>query len=277
MSLFETFSHTLERAQEILIEPLLLPISKARLRFHIVSTNDMITSPWTMKLREHLMKERPVIDCLEHLDDIKHTRMAYAYLFDEIRNDTSRDGILELWLWTCGIAAGEIQALCHRAGILESKEEDPAGSSDSVALLQKARKDAEEMISFLSDQPMCAQEASLTSKTWQLEVGKLKSLLSFRTHVVCKALGDIDAAIGYLKEAIKHDPNCAENPEDRPPKWVFGVGSWTNPRSVYTRGITLSRVYLVENPVEMLDNLKAERGTSSEEDASRVVRWEVRM
>ncbi|KAI4607284.1 hypothetical protein J4E80_009678 [Alternaria sp. BMP 0032] len=195
---------------------------------------------------------------------------------------------------TCDIAAGEIQALCHRAGILESKEEGSrgslanlrsiafprfsTGSSDSVALLQKARKDAEEMISFLSDQPMCAQEASLASKKWQLEVGKLKSLLSFRAHVVCKALGDIDAAIGYLKEAIKHDPNCAENPEDRPPtKWVFGVGSWTHPRSVYTRGTPLSNVYLVENPVEMLDNLKAERGTSSEEDASRVVRWEVRM
>ncbi|KAI4692225.1 uncharacterized protein J4E84_003193 [Alternaria hordeiaustralica] len=231
-----------------------------------------------MKLREHLMRERPAIHCLNHLDDIKHARMAYAYLCDNIRNDTSRDGVLELWLRTCDIAAGEIQALCHRAGILESKEEDPTGSSDSVALLQKARKDAEEMISFLSDQPMCAQEASLASKKWQLEVGKLKSLLSFRAHVVCKALGDIDAAIGYLKEAIKHDPNCAENPEDRPPtKWIFGVGSWTHPRSVYTRGTPLSNVYLVENPVEMLDNLKAERGTSSEEDASRVVRWEVRM
>jgi len=276
VSLFETFSHTLERAQEILIEPLLLPILKARARFHIVSTNDMITSPWTMKLREHLMRERPAIYCLNHLDDIKHARMAYTYLSDDIRNDTSRDGVLELWLRTCDIAAGEIQALCHRAGILESKEEDPAGSSDSVALLQKARKDAEEMISFLSDKPMCAQEASLASKKMQLEVRKLKSLLSFRAHVVCKALGDIDAAIGYLEEAIKHDPNCAENPEDRPPQWVFGVGSWTNPRSVYTR-MPLGNVYLVKNPVEMLDKLKAERGTSSEEDASRVVRWEVRM
>jgi len=222
------------------------------------------------------MKERPAIYCLDHLDHIKHARMAYAYLFDEIRNDTSRDGVLELWLGTCKIAAGEIQALCHRAGIFESKEEDPASSSDSMALLQKARKDAEEMISFLSDQPMCAQEASLASKKWQLEVGKLKSLLSFRAHVVCKALGDIDAAIGYLKEAIKYDPNCAEDPEDRPPKPVFGVGHWENPWRVSSR-MPLGNVYLVKNPVEMLDKLKAERGTSSEEDASGVVRWEVRM
>ncbi|KAI4929479.1 uncharacterized protein J4E92_005143 [Alternaria infectoria] len=229
-----------------------------------------------MKLREHLMKEWPAVYYLDHLDNMKHARMAYVYLFDYIRNDTSRDGVLELWLRTCEIAAGEIQALCHRAGILESKEEDPTGSSDSVALLQKARKEAEDAISFLSDQPMRAQEASLASKKWQLEVGKLKSLLSFRAHVVCKALGDMDAAIGYLEEAIKHDPNCAEDPEDRPPKPVFGVGHLENPWRVSSR-MPLGNVYLVKNPVEMLDKLKAERGTSSEEDASGVVRWEVRM
>jgi tetratricopeptide (TPR) repeat protein len=278
VSLFETFSHTHERAQEILINPLLVPTS-ARARFFIVSTNDMITSSWAVKLREHLMGEWPASYYLGHLDTTKYARMAYVYLFDYIRNDTSEhDTVLELWLRNCELATKEIQVLCHSAGVFESKREDPAGSSDSVVLLQKALKVIEETISFLSDKPMCAQETSLGSKRVQLPVRKHKSLLSFRAHVICKALGDIDAAIGYLEEAIKYDPNCSENPVDRPSRLRFGVHvpDWAHPRLVWRR-MLFEEAILVENPVEMLDELKAQRGTRIEGIASRVVRWEISM
>ncbi|CAN9147730.1 unnamed protein product, partial [Alternaria alternata] len=65
-----------------------------------------------------------------------------------------------------------------------------ADASDSVALLQEARKVAEEMISFLSDKPYCAQEESMTSDAVQIPVRKQKFLMSFKAHIVCKALGD---------------------------------------------------------------------------------------
>ena len=240
------------------------------------------------------MGERPASYYLDHLDTTKYARMAYVYLFDYISNDTSEyDTVHELWLRTCELAATEIQTLCHRAGVFEPKGEGSTGLprnersiasprtsaslSDSAALLQKARKVAEEMIIFLSNKPMCAQETSLASERVQLPVSKHKSLLSFRAHIVCKALGDIDAAIGYLEEAIKYDPNCAESPVDRPQRRsINGLPPvWMRLRLVWRRPQN-GEAYLVKHPVPMLDELKAERGTSNEEVACRVIRWESR-
>jgi tetratricopeptide (TPR) repeat protein len=113
-----------------------------------------------------------------------------------------------------------------------------ADALDSVALLQKARKVAEETISFLSGKPVCAREESIVLDEVQRPVRLDRYLVSFRAHIVCKALGDVDAAIGYLEDAIKYD---SEN---------------------------------TDNPVEKLKELKAERGTGNKEHISKVVRWE---
>jgi hypothetical protein len=261
--LLDTFSYSHERALEILIHPH-LDVPPFRRKFIIVSTNDAITSSLTEKLKKHLMEECSadyylcILESFQkrwsnrNSEDVarqctmacKYARMVYDYRFDCIRNNTEEpfddwgdDAVLRLWLLTCESAAHLIQALCRLAGTSVPKGLELADASDGVALLQKARKVAEEMISLLSDKPTCVREESLNSDTIQTRVCRDKYLVSYRAHTVCRALGDVDAGMGYLEDAIKY---------------AFGEP---------------------ENPVEKLKELEAERGRDNREAGTRVVRW----
>ncbi|KAG9189726.1 hypothetical protein G6011_06594 [Alternaria panax] len=263
-TLLETFSYSKERALEILIYPW-LDRPPLRHGYLSIKTNDAIPSRLTADLRRQLQRTYPAkyyLSKLEHsnryLDNdnpekavkeyttaLKYAHMVYDCHFDcildvagDIYGASTDDTVLTLWTLTCRIAVRLIRVFCHLAGTFGPKRLELADASSNVTLLQKARKVAEETISLLSSKPVCAREESLALGEVQTPVRWDKFLLSFRTHVVCKALDDIDAAIGYLEDAIKYD---FEN---------------------------------TEKPVEKLNKLRAERGAGNEGLIPRVVRWE---
>jgi hypothetical protein len=262
-TILRQFSYSHEKALDILIRPW-LEQPPFRQKFLGISTNHKIPSNMTADLRRHLQEQYAAGYYLSKLDEFKgglsndnpeaadrqytmackYARMVYECHFDCIRNaageiyvPSTNDSVFALWIMTGKTAANLILVLCHLAGTFGPKGLELADESDSIAFLQKARKVAEEMISFLSDKPVCAREEFLAFNTVQTPVRREKFLMSFRAHIVCKALGDVDAAIGYLEDAIKHDLEGSEN------------------------------------PVEKLDELKAERGTGNNGSISKVVRW----
>ena len=262
-TLLETFSYSKDRALEILVGPWLEDPS-LRQRFLAINTNDAIPPLLAADLREHWQRQgsagyyllkidmfrrnvnsdTPENTVIQYKMVCKYARLVYDCQLDCIRSNyggflspSTEDTVLMLWSATCTTAADLVEVLCHLAGTFGPKGLEVADASDSVVLLQEARKVAEEMISFLSDKPFCAQEESMTSDAVQIPVRKQKFLMSFKAHIVCKALGDVDAAIGYLEDATKY---YSESPE---------------------------------NPVEKLHELRAERGTGNEGSVPRVVRW----
>jgi tetratricopeptide (TPR) repeat protein len=198
------------------------------------------------EFKRGLSNDNPEAADTQYAMACKYARMLYDCHFDWIRNaageiylPSTNDTVFTLWIMTGKTAANLILVLCHLAGTFGPKGLELTDQSDSVVWLQKARKVAEKMISFLSDKPVCARESFLMFRTVQLPVRREKFLMSFRAHIVCKALGDVDAAIEYLEDAIKYD-------------------SESNP----------------DNPVEKLNELKAERGTGNNGSISKVVRWQ---
>ncbi|KAL1796330.1 hypothetical protein ACET3X_004870 [Alternaria dauci] len=244
-TILDTFSFSKDRALEILVSPWLKD-PPFRHKFLGIITNDVIPPLMTADLRKRLQEQYSAAYYLTTIDMFrqhasnddpenavrkykmacKYARLVYDCHLDKMRNNFGdlhrpwiEDRVLMLWMLTCETATELIQSLL-RLGL--------ADASDGVTFFREARKVAEEMINLLSSKPLFAREESVASEAVQKQVRKTKFLLSFKAHKVCKALGDVDAAISHLEDAIKYD---CDNPE---------------------------------NPVERLRELKAERGTGDE-------------
>jgi hypothetical protein len=89
---------------------------------------------------------------------------------------------------------------------LDLKSEIPFGDTVLLATnsgdkkkLAEARQVAEETIVLLRTQP--TRKSDDTDGKTDLQIRKCKTKLSHAAHKACKALRDLDAAIGYLEDA----------------------------------------------------------------------------
>lgn len=74
-------------------------------------------------------------------------------------------------------------------------------------MLREAIAMAETGISFLRELP--TQSTDVMDQPGKERCRKAKAKLSFRAHLACAGLGNVDAAIGYLEEAKRYEPETA--------------------------------------------------------------------
>lgn len=123
--------------------------------------------------------------------------------------ETGRDLVRQAWLMTSSVIANHVQCLINAAvdlGAPVKTLEVQIESGDKVRL-QEARTVAETGICFMRSLP--TRNNDNIEKEEEVQNRKIKAKLSFRAHLACKALGDVHAAIGYLQEAKKYEPESA--------------------------------------------------------------------
>jgi hypothetical protein len=77
-------------------------------------------------------------------------------------------------------------------------------NSGNKALLQETIAVAATGIGFLRALP--TQSTDVVNLAGSKRCGKAKAKLSFRARLACAELGDVDAAVGYLEEARRYEP-----------------------------------------------------------------------
>jgi hypothetical protein len=112
------------------------------------------------------------------------------------------DFVTNLWEMTATAAGNQTLNLTR----LDLKSEIPFGdivllatNSGDKKKLAEARQVAEETIALLRTQP--TRKSDDTDGKTDLQIRKCKTKLSHAAHKACKALRDLDAAIGYLEDA----------------------------------------------------------------------------
>lgn len=115
---------------------------------------------------------------------------------EAILNQGVGDLVFHLWQMTCDTAANHVIALVN---IASSQE-------DGGEALAEAWGVGEEAVQSLSGRKWWAKEETARDEQAKKVVRKRKAKLSFRLHLVCKALGDLDTAVGYLREAMLYEP-----------------------------------------------------------------------
>jgi hypothetical protein len=229
-TLLRTFSHTQERALENLVQPWLN--SSVPPKFLGISTSHSIPENVTLQLRKWLQVISSFSQFFGRLTILIHhakytsghlawgrtsQRFAmatrYAKLLWHCHIDSHReflssmsifDKLFSLWVRTAGLGVDHTMALWKTTGTpgVALSEEAAASSADSDRMLV-CRQVAEEMISFLSQHSPYGHEQTVDD-TRTTAVRRWKSTLSYRAHAPCKVLGDVDAALGYLEDALKY-------------------------------------------------------------------------
>lgn len=143
----------------------------------------------------------------------RYTKLVWNCHLECMKRDSGggNDGDLVryLWLMSIDVIANHVQCLINTAldlGVDITALVVPTNSGDK-ARLQEARAVAEWGIRFLSARPTRSSDEIENEE--DIRIRKAKAKLSFRTHLACKGLGDVDAAIGYLQEAKRYEPETA--------------------------------------------------------------------
>jgi hypothetical protein len=231
--LLETFTYTQEAAEKILIQPWIDCLVPPR--FVGVAINANITPALTTRLQKKRLANNNAHGHLQKLNSfnrglgtdltqaarqytmgLRYARVVWDCHFtsvhdaagDTIRgNDTSEtnDTVLVLWHMSCRQAANLVMVLVNLARNGREGPEIAVASGDQ-ARLEEARCVAESWIGFLKDKPTWANAGIGETEQAQTAVSNAKALMCFRAHIVCKGLGDVDAAIAYLREALMYEP-----------------------------------------------------------------------
>ncbi|KAF1938097.1 hypothetical protein EJ02DRAFT_458179 [Clathrospora elynae] len=230
-TLVNTFSYSQEKAEDLLIQPWINWFVPSH--FVGISTNAAIPETLTSQLKTKLLGGYAAGDHLRKLNSLrnilnagpgefaaKKLAMASKYaqvIWDchfECMRDASTghftsDSVLNLWIITCRTAADHVMVLLNAARDGEEGPEIASASGDAEKLAE-ARRVAEKTISFLSNKSVRACEQTAGVERVQTAVRKSKALMCFRAHMACKGLGDVHAAVGYLEEAKRFEPESSE-------------------------------------------------------------------
>ncbi|KAL5436462.1 hypothetical protein PMIN06_010844 [Paraphaeosphaeria minitans] len=120
------------------------------------------------------------------------------------------DGIHQLWLIHSSVCAELVQVLLNIATGGPMGTIPTGDKEEENAAFVKARKAAGEAIRFLTARPEWGRPETEGSPRAMLFLRKSKAKLSFRAHAACKAMGDVDAAVQYLREALKYEPETSD-------------------------------------------------------------------
>jgi len=143
----------------------------------------------------------------------RYTKLVWGCHLECMKRDadtgTGRDLVRHLWLISANVIANHVQCLINAAVDLGAPANrlDVQPRSGDQARLQEARAVAEMGIGFLRALPTRYSEEMEEEE--HIGVRKAKAKLSFRTHLACTGLGDVDAAIGYLQDAKRHESESA--------------------------------------------------------------------
>jgi hypothetical protein len=110
---------------------------------------------------------------------------------------------------SCRNAANLVQILLNLAMDVEQGAEVAVASGDEEKF-KEARSVAEQWIGLLRDKPTWAHTRIGEMENVKKSIRKHKALMCFRVHNVCKGLGDVDAVIAYLVDAIMYEPESEE-------------------------------------------------------------------
>ena len=123
---------------------------------------------------------------------------------------TPIDGIFHLWTMHCGLCANLVQALMNVATGAPVPTIPTGDANHPDELFVRAREAAQDAIKTLNDLPSWGRPETTEKDRALLLIRKNKAKVSFRAHAACKGMGDINAAVGYLKEALRHEPETSE-------------------------------------------------------------------
>jgi hypothetical protein len=233
--LINSFSHTQEAALAKLVQPWtdwFFPN-----HFVGISTGPALPSALSSQLKKTLLGEYAAFNHLQKIQSLSHPAvtkaqtgdwtgaverycMADRYIklvwdchFECMRNEAtegnSTDLVSHLWLMSVDVVANHVQCLINVALGLSAivKRLDLQTNSGNKEKLREAIAVAETGISFLRALP--TQSKDVIDLAGNKRCGKAKAKLSFRAHLACAGLGDVDAAIGYLEEAKRYEPQSA--------------------------------------------------------------------
>jgi hypothetical protein len=137
--------------------------------------------------------------------DVYHMSIRYAHIIWKCHleplqgDDGTQDLQTVLWAFTSDLNA-------DRAIVLINKAQEGV---DSAIYFEQARVTAEEGIAFLIERsPFSTQEIDTTDIH---VVEKRKAKISFRASVACEGLGDRDAAVEYVQQCIRYEPETGES------------------------------------------------------------------
>jgi len=252
-TLHQTFSHTHEKAVDLLIQPWIKEYRHAN--FVSVSAGSTIPNHINGRLQSQLLQQYAVGALgriAVHFDHLQRPpavpgpaqdKAAHAFaiasrqmrLMWECQRIESRkhmfdkydsDDMASLWLRMSRIGSNHALVLLIAAHSGQHNSEvKPPGSKDAFRLAEM-RQVAEDMIHFLREHTpnVRANDQELTSI-----LNERKALLSLRAHQACKGLGDLAAAEAYLDEATKCRP-------------CISPGLWTILASMKERGAGLTGI-----------------------------------
>ncbi|KAJ4303742.1 hypothetical protein N0V90_002643 [Kalmusia sp. IMI 367209] len=231
VKLFTTFSYEKEEAQKRLFQPffdiLLRPV-------YVGVQTEGVDTAWTDKLRDTLKGKYSAGGHMQKLQSLMHNAtprssdedwdgpagrfsMAASYarmLWDchqECLRDPSLpfDGIHHLWMMHSNICGNQVQILLNKAtgGPMPNVPTGKLGESNEA--FGHARAMAEEGIRFLGPLPEWGRPETAQAQQAMTALRKSKAKVSFRAHSACKGMGDLDAAVGYLREAMKFEPETS--------------------------------------------------------------------
>ena len=233
--LINTFSHTQEAALAKLVQPWIdwfVPN-----HFVGVSTKPTFPSNLSSQLNATLLGEYEAFGHLQKIQSLSHAAVTSAQTGDwtgaverycmadryiklvwDCHLECMRDGATQgtgsdlvsyLWLMSVDVIANHVQCLINAALGLSATATrlDLQTNTGNKEMLQEAIAMAETGISFLRELP--TQSTDVLDQPGKERCRKAKAKLSFRAHLACAGLGDVDAAVGYLEEAKRYEPETA--------------------------------------------------------------------
>jgi hypothetical protein len=233
--LINTFSHTHEAALSKLVQPWIdwfLPQ-----HFFGVTTEPALPQELSSQLRKRLLGDYAASGHLQKIQSLAHggservqatdwrgaaerfcmaeryTKLVWDCHLECMKRDsdteTGRDLMRHLWLISANVMANHVQCLINAAvdlGAPVHRLEVRIGSGDR-ARLQEARAVAGMAVCFLRVLP--TRYSDDVEAEEYIGVRKAKAKLSFRAHLACTGLGDVEAAVEYLQDAKRHEPESA--------------------------------------------------------------------
>lgn len=120
------------------------------------------------------------------------------------------DGIHHLWMMHSTICGNLVQVLMNTATGTPVPNIPTGDDKEPNEVFVRARNAAEDGIRRLNSVPKWGRPETAEDEMVLRAVRKIKAKVSFRAHGACKGMGDVNAALGYLKEAMRHEPETSE-------------------------------------------------------------------
>jgi hypothetical protein len=226
IKIIDTFAHTAEEVVKLFLRPyvegFLLPV------FVGIKTEGLDLES-TKLLRETLKGDYEAEGLIQKLRSLQNGAMGegvtweraagcfqmakkYAEMLWENHEgcltDPSKefDGIHHLWMMHSTVCGNLVQVLLNIATGTPVPVVPTGDAKEPNELFVQARNAAENAIRYLNPVPEWGRPETSKQELALRALRKNKAKISFRAHGACKGMGDVNAAVGYLKEAMRHEP-----------------------------------------------------------------------